>query len=68
LVSNPKNSKKYKDLMDLIEINEKDNLFEKIEEEMGDILDSEDLFSLEGLGRKRSRQPTPRVDETLYDL
>jgi len=41
---------------------------EKIEEEMGDILDSEDLFSLEGLGRKKSRQPTPRVDETLYDL
>jgi len=41
---------------------------EKIEEEMGDILDSEDLFSLEDMGRKKSRQSTPRVDETLYDL
>ena len=37
---------------------------EKIEEEMGDLLDSDDLFSLEGMGR----QSTPRVDETLYDL
>ena len=41
---------------------------EKIEEEMGDLLDSEDPFSLEGMGRKKSRQSAPRVDETLYDL
>ncbi|MCK4534832.1 MAG: zinc ribbon domain-containing protein [Syntrophobacterales bacterium] len=41
---------------------------EKIEEEMGDLLDSDDLFSLEGMGRKKGRQSTPRVDETLYDL
>ncbi|MCD6485982.1 MAG: zinc ribbon domain-containing protein [Syntrophobacterales bacterium] len=41
---------------------------EKIEEEMGDLLDSDDLFSLEGMGRKMGRQSTPRVDETLYDL
>ncbi|MEA3487259.1 MAG: zinc ribbon domain-containing protein [Thermodesulfobacteriota bacterium] len=41
---------------------------EKIEEEMGDLLDNDDLFSLEGMGRKKSRQSMPRVDETLYDL
>ncbi len=41
---------------------------EKIEEEMGDLLDSENLFSLEGMGRKKSKQSAPCVDETLYDL
>ena len=41
---------------------------EKIEEEMGDLLDSDDLFSLEGMGRKKNRQSAPRMDETLYDL
>lgn len=41
---------------------------EKIEEEMGDLLDSDDLFSLESMGRKKSRQSAPRMDETLYDL
>ncbi len=41
---------------------------EKIEEEMGALLDGEDLFSPEGMGRKKSRQSAPRVNETLYDL
>ncbi|MEA1971016.1 MAG: FmdB family zinc ribbon protein [Thermodesulfobacteriota bacterium] len=41
---------------------------EKIEEKMGDLLDNDDLFSLESMGRKKSRQSMPRVDETLYDL
>ncbi|HOO89388.1 MAG TPA: zinc ribbon domain-containing protein [Syntrophales bacterium] len=41
---------------------------EKIEEEMGDLFDSEDLFSLEGLGSKKGRQSALRVDDTLYDL
>jgi len=41
---------------------------EKIEEEMGDLLDSDDLFSLEGIGRKKSKQSAPCVDEILYDL
>ena len=42
---------------------------EKIEEEMGDILESEDPFSFAGpKARKGSRRPKPKVDETLYDL
>lgn len=40
---------------------------EKIEEEMGDLLD-DDPFSLEGTGRKGGQKAPPRVDETLYDL
>jgi len=41
---------------------------EKIEEEMGDLFDSDDPFSPEDIGRKKSRSSAPRVDETLYDL
>jgi putative FmdB family regulatory protein len=42
---------------------------EKIEEEMGDLLDGDDPFSLEGMSRKKgNRGSAPRVDETLYDL
>jgi len=42
---------------------------EKVEEEMGDILESEDPFSFVGTKPKGgSRKPKPRVDETLYDL
>ncbi len=41
---------------------------EKIEEEMGALLDSDDPFSLEEISRKKSSQSTPRIDETLYDL
>ena len=38
-----------------------------IEAEMGDILENEDPFSLEG-GGKRQKSKTPRRDETLYEL
>jgi len=41
---------------------------EKIEEEMGALLDDDDPFSLEGTVRKRGGRAAPRVDETLYDL
>jgi len=41
---------------------------EKIEEELGDLLDGDDPFSLEGMSRKSGRRAVPRVDETLYDL
>jgi len=41
---------------------------EKIEEEMGDLLETEEPFLLEARTRKRSKRPKPRVDETLYDL
>ena len=41
---------------------------EKIEEEMGDILENEDPFSLESRGGKGKRRSRPSVDETLYEL
>jgi putative FmdB family regulatory protein len=42
---------------------------EKVEEEMGDILESEDPFSFASLkGKKGKKRVKPRVDETLYDL
>jgi len=41
---------------------------EKIEEEMGDILENEDPFSPEGGGNRGKRQSRPSVDETLYEL
>jgi putative FmdB family regulatory protein len=41
---------------------------EKIEEEMGDLLETEEPFLLEARTRKGSKRPQPRVDETLYDL
>ena len=41
---------------------------EKIEEEMGELLDDDNPFSLEGAGKTRGERPAPRVDETLYDL
>ncbi|MBW2561207.1 MAG: zinc ribbon domain-containing protein [Deltaproteobacteria bacterium] len=41
---------------------------EKIEEEMGALLDGDDSFSLEETGRKRGRRAAPLVDERLYDL
>lgn len=40
----------------------------KIEEEMGDILENEDPFSLESRGGKGKRRSRPSVDETLYEL
>jgi len=42
---------------------------EKIEAEMGDLLEGEEPFMLEGKGKgARRRRAKPRVDETLYDL
>ena len=40
---------------------------ETIEAEMGDILENEDPFSLEG-GGKIKKSKKPRRDETLYEL
>lgn len=41
---------------------------EKIEQEMGNIFESEEPFTFEGAERKASRRPEPAVDETLYKL
>ncbi len=41
---------------------------EKIEEEMGDIFESEEPFSLEDKGKKSGRKPEIKIDETLYEL
>lgn len=41
---------------------------EQIEEEMGDLLESEEPFLLEGKAQKGRRKTRPRVDETLYEL
>lgn len=41
---------------------------EKIEEELGDLFDDDNPFSLEGTSSRGGRKPAPRVDETLYDL
>jgi hypothetical protein len=42
---------------------------DQIEQEMGDLLDSDDAFSLDGLKKKIRSAPRPPVhDETLYEL
>ncbi|XOF32954.1 MAG: FmdB family zinc ribbon protein [Candidatus Electrothrix sp. YB6] len=42
---------------------------DQIEQEMGDLMDSDDAFSLEGLEKKIRSGPRPPVhDETLYEL
>jgi putative FmdB family regulatory protein len=41
---------------------------EKIEEEMGDLLEGEEPFSFETNGKTRSRRPPPAVDDTLYEM
>ena len=41
---------------------------EKIEEEIGDLLDAEEPFILESKNKKGSTKPKPKVDETIYDL
>lgn len=41
---------------------------EKIEEEMGDLLEQEDPFILESKGKNVTKKPKPKVDDTLYDL
>jgi putative FmdB family regulatory protein len=40
---------------------------EKIEQEMGALLNSEEPLAFEDKGKK-GRQPAPKVDETLYEL
>ena len=41
---------------------------DRIEEEMGGLLEGEEPFGLAGKGKKGSRKSRPRVDETIYDL
>ena len=42
---------------------------EAIEAEMGDLLESEEPFIFDGgQGKKGTKKPKPRIDETLYDL
>ena len=41
---------------------------DRIEAEMGDLLEGEEPFVMGAKGQKRHRKPKPRVDETLYDL
>ena len=41
---------------------------EKVEAEMGDLLEGDDLFMMEAKKRVRDSAPKPDVDETLYDL
>jgi putative FmdB family regulatory protein len=41
---------------------------DKIEEEMGDILEAEDPFSLDAKVKKKGKKSEPKIDETLYEL
>jgi len=41
---------------------------DKIEEEMGDILEKEEPFIMEEKVKKERKKPQPRIDETLYEL
>lgn len=41
---------------------------EKIEEEMGDLLEGEEPFSFEAKGKTQQRRPPPAVDDTLYEM
>jgi len=43
---------------------------DRIEEEMGDLLEAEEpfLFDGKGPGAKGGKKSRPRVDETLYEL
>ena len=41
---------------------------EKIEADMGEVLDADDLFALKKNLIKESKKQAPRVDEKLYDL
>lgn len=41
---------------------------EKIEAEMGDLLEGEEPFIFEGKRKKGTMKPKPKVDETLYDM
>jgi putative FmdB family regulatory protein len=41
---------------------------DKIEEEMGDLLEGEEPFIMSSKSRRGYRKPRPRVDATLYEL
>ncbi len=41
---------------------------EKIEEEMGDLLEGEEPLLFGAKAQRGSKKPKPRIDETLYDL
>jgi len=41
---------------------------DKIEEEMGDILEGEEPFIIEDKGKRGRKKPRPQIDETLYEL
>ena len=41
---------------------------DRIEQEMGELLEGEEPFLAGGKGAKGGRKPKPRVDETIYDL
>ncbi len=41
---------------------------EKIEQEMGDLLEGEEPFIFGEKSRKGSKKPKPRIDDKLYDL
>jgi putative FmdB family regulatory protein len=41
---------------------------DRIEAEMGDLLEAEEPFLIAGKGKRGSPKPKPRIDETLYDL
>jgi putative FmdB family regulatory protein len=41
---------------------------DKIEQEMGDLLEGEEPFSFEAKPKPRSKLKTPVIDETLYEL
>ena len=41
---------------------------ERIEEEMGDLLEGEEPFNFEPKGKAQARRRAPSVDDTLYEL
>jgi len=41
---------------------------EKIEEEMGEILETEEPFILKGKKKKITNRPKPKIEDTLYEL
>ena len=41
---------------------------DRIEEEMGDIMEDEEPFTFGPSGKKGGKKPVPRLDETLYEM
>jgi putative FmdB family regulatory protein len=41
---------------------------DRIEDEMGDIFESEEPFTFDGKGKRSRKIPGPKVDETLYEF